>query len=230
MRVAPFGHPRINGYVRLPAAFRSLSRPSSAPSAKAFTLRSFSLDLAASMLAYIDTSHFIAFLDLSKHFSYRLRFLSRARCAGNLFPRCVRDPSESFDASILVSIFCLRIPQPLSKGLRLLRKIISMLRICGFQGTSRLLRRFLAACPQLQEFLSGSSCMKFCLRQNGCFSMLAAELLAEKNKPGGHLLSRTVSSAVPSADRVLTVVFGMGTGVSPGRIAARFSQSSMTEQ
>ena len=39
--------------------------------------------------------------------------------------------------------------------------------------------------------------------------------------PGGHLLSRTVSSAVPSADRVLTVVFGMGTGVSPDRIAAR---------
>ena len=38
--------------------------------------------------------------------------------------------------------------------------------------------------------------------------------------PGGHLLSRTVSSAVPSAGRVLTVVFGMGTGVSPGRIAA----------
>ena len=142
MRVAPFGHPRINGYVRLPAAFRSLSRPSSAPSAKAFTLRSFSLDLAASMLAYIDTSHFIAFLDLSKHFSYRLRFLSRARC--------VRDSSESFDASILVSIFCLRIPQPSSKGLRLLRKIISMLRICGFQGTSRLRRRFLAACPQLR--------------------------------------------------------------------------------
>ena len=39
---------------------------------------------------------------------------------------------------------------------------------------------------------------------------------------GGHLLSRTVSSAVPSAGRVLTVVFGMGTGVAPGRIAARF--------
>ena len=40
---------------------------------------------------------------------------------------------------------------------------------------------------------------------------------------GGHLLSRTVSGAVPSADRVLTVVFGMGTGVAPDRIAARFS-------
>ena len=28
-RVPPFGHPRITGYLRLPAAFRSLSRPSS---------------------------------------------------------------------------------------------------------------------------------------------------------------------------------------------------------
>ena len=40
MRVAPFGHLRISGYVLLPAAFRSLSRPSSAPSAKASALRS----------------------------------------------------------------------------------------------------------------------------------------------------------------------------------------------
>ena len=38
---------------------------------------------------------------------------------------------------------------------------------------------------------------------------------------GIHLLSHTVSSAVPSAACVLTVVFGMGTGVSPKRIATR---------
>ena len=38
---------------------------------------------------------------------------------------------------------------------------------------------------------------------------------------GSHLLSHTVSSAVPSAAWVLTVVFGMGTGVSPKRIATR---------
>ena len=38
---------------------------------------------------------------------------------------------------------------------------------------------------------------------------------------GGHLLSHTVSSIVPSAARVLTIVFGMGTGVSPARIATR---------
>lgn len=40
-RVAPFGNPRINAYVPLPVAYRSLSRPSSAPDAKAFPLRSF---------------------------------------------------------------------------------------------------------------------------------------------------------------------------------------------
>ena len=40
-RVSPFGHLRVNGYLLLTAAFRSLSRPSSAPSAKAFTLCSF---------------------------------------------------------------------------------------------------------------------------------------------------------------------------------------------
>ena len=45
-RVAPFGNPRINGYLLLPEAFRSLSRPSSAPDAKAFPLRSFQLDLS----------------------------------------------------------------------------------------------------------------------------------------------------------------------------------------
>ena len=38
--VAPFGYPRINAYLQLPAAFRSLSRPSSASDAKAFTLYS----------------------------------------------------------------------------------------------------------------------------------------------------------------------------------------------
>ena len=34
-----------NAYLQLPAAYRSLSRPSSAPDAKAFTLCSFSLEL-----------------------------------------------------------------------------------------------------------------------------------------------------------------------------------------
>ena len=37
--VAPFGYLRINAHLQLPEAFRSLSRPSSAPDAKAFPLR-----------------------------------------------------------------------------------------------------------------------------------------------------------------------------------------------
>ena len=39
-RVSPFGYLRINACLPLPAAFRCLLRPSSAPSAKAFPLRS----------------------------------------------------------------------------------------------------------------------------------------------------------------------------------------------
>ena len=39
MWVSSFGDLRISGYVRLPEAYRSLSRPSSAPDAKAFTMR-----------------------------------------------------------------------------------------------------------------------------------------------------------------------------------------------
>ena len=38
-------------------------------------------------------------------------------------------------------------------------------------------------------------------------------------KSGSHLLSHAVSSIVPSAAYVLTIVFGMGTGVSRKRIA-----------
>ena len=39
--VPTFGNLRINAHLQLPEAYRSLSRPSSAPDAKAFPLRSF---------------------------------------------------------------------------------------------------------------------------------------------------------------------------------------------
>ena len=38
MRVSPFGDLRITGYLHLPEAYRSLSRPSSPSGAKAFTM------------------------------------------------------------------------------------------------------------------------------------------------------------------------------------------------
>ena len=43
-QVPPFGHPRISACLRLPEAFRSLTRPSSAPGAKASTVSPCSLD------------------------------------------------------------------------------------------------------------------------------------------------------------------------------------------
>ena len=46
MGVSPFGNPRIEAYLQLPVAYRSLSRPSSAPDAKAFTMCSYSLELS----------------------------------------------------------------------------------------------------------------------------------------------------------------------------------------
>ena len=52
-RVSPFRYLRIVGYLLLPEAFRSLSRLSSALSAKASTLRSFLLDLVTQIYSVI---------------------------------------------------------------------------------------------------------------------------------------------------------------------------------
>ena len=54
------------------------------------------------------------------------------------------------------------------------------------------------------------------------FIYYKAMRLSKLFKSGGHLLSHTVSSAVPSAARVLTIVFEMGTGISPWRIATKY--------
>ena len=51
-RVSPFRYPRIPACLRLPVAFRSLSRLSSALSAKASTLRPFLLNLRSAILSY----------------------------------------------------------------------------------------------------------------------------------------------------------------------------------
>ena len=51
-RVAPFGDPRVIGYVPLTAAYRSLSRPSSASSAKASTVCPYHLLLDGSGISH----------------------------------------------------------------------------------------------------------------------------------------------------------------------------------
>ena len=56
--VSQFGNLRIEAYLQLPAAYRSLSRPSSAPDAKAFTLCSLLLELL-SLLSFAWVSQII---------------------------------------------------------------------------------------------------------------------------------------------------------------------------
>ena len=56
--VSSFRNLRINAYLQLPEAFRSLSRLSSAPSAKAFALRPCSLDLSNVLQEHLVSSWF----------------------------------------------------------------------------------------------------------------------------------------------------------------------------
>ena len=56
--VSSFRDPRINAYLQLPEAYRSLSRLSSAPSAKAFALRPCSLDHSNVLKEHLVSSWF----------------------------------------------------------------------------------------------------------------------------------------------------------------------------
>ena len=72
--VSPFGNPRIKAHLRLPVAYRSLSRPSSALSAKAFPLRPLQLNLVAirSVLSAIPVRNCLkALRDVSSQISTR---------------------------------------------------------------------------------------------------------------------------------------------------------------
>ena len=82
MGVSTFGNPRIEAYLQLPAAYRSLSRPSSAPDAKAFTLCSCSLELLVDLsinfgshisfelLEFLKTGFFAAKRTYPFHFAF----------------------------------------------------------------------------------------------------------------------------------------------------------------
>ena len=64
-RVAPFGNLRIKGYLHLPEAYRSLSRPSSPLRAKASAMR-----------PYLLISYFIynSYTDIFSRFSIRISY------------------------------------------------------------------------------------------------------------------------------------------------------------
>ena len=165
-RVSPFRHPRIMGYLLLPAAFRSLSRLSSALSAKASALCPSLFDL------------FVFF-----------RHIALWRGPYSLILTVSRD-------SLFLMSFLLSDNRCFLYSMQFSRYILTVL------------------------FPSG--CLTATAQENLPFSvLLRPDKLSHFLQPGSHLLSHTVSSAVPSAALVLTFVFGMGTGVSPKRIATR---------
>ena len=97
-RIAPFGHPRIKARLQLPEAFRSLPRPSSAPSAKAFTLCSCSLDHYA--ILWFSFSAIVVSLpniSISKTILLLSQLLSlfNFQCAGGHSPQTLPRPSPS---------------------------------------------------------------------------------------------------------------------------------------
>ena len=72
--VPPFGNLRVNGYLLLTAAYRSLSRPSSAPSAKASALCSSLLDLKSRFTMLINYSKLV-FILVSRLKSFTLAII-----------------------------------------------------------------------------------------------------------------------------------------------------------
>ena len=81
----------------------------------------------------------------------------------------------------------------------------------------------------LHELLSKHRPLVLCFRGDNEIRtrdpLLARQVLSQLSYtpiiPGVHLCSHIVTNVVFSADQVLTVVFGMGTGVTPDRINTR---------
>ena len=120
-RVSPFRHPRIHGYVPLPAAFRSLSRLSSAPGAKASALCPSLLNrlLPAPRLAW-------RFLGSSRALARLLRI--PVPCAApmgalppasrrHFFARCPMGSPPSFGSLRQYSVFKVQLAAPAADGL-----------------------------------------------------------------------------------------------------------------
>ena len=121
-RVPPFGNLRIDAYLRLPSAYRSLSRPSSAISALASTLRSCSLDLRLAIQIF-DLNHSVG--------SRRLAFPSEIRSmpvhAVHSLLRLLR-AINNFDCCLFVSSLCSFQGAPPAAPLRVAATRVGILR------------------------------------------------------------------------------------------------------
>ena len=107
--VSTFGDPRIEAYLQLPEAYRSLSRPSSAPDAKAFALCSYSLSLPIFIVSSLELLEFLKqdfCLSHWKGFSFSCRFSTfRWNCIAS-FDAFTLFWKDSINFSILSSLIC----------------------------------------------------------------------------------------------------------------------------
>ena len=103
--------------------------------------------------------------------------------------------------------------------------MINLYSVFSFQGTeqksrSAVLHGISAEAP-LRGPSPGLQLTRISHQGPGTSAPALSSLMRFINKSGSRLLFHTVSSIVPSAVQVLTVVFGMRTGVAPARIATR---------
>ena len=106
MWVSPFGNPRIEAYLQLPEAYRSLSRPSSAPDAKAFALCSFSLELPTYIVCSLNC---LSFFVNKINFRIEKVFPFRVVCFppfGEIVILITLNWKDSINFSILSSFIC----------------------------------------------------------------------------------------------------------------------------
>lgn len=71
-RVVPFGNLRIKGYLHLPEAYRSLSRPSSPPRAKASAMRPCLLSFKRFILILVLTLELLPAVNIAYSNTYGL--------------------------------------------------------------------------------------------------------------------------------------------------------------
>ena len=214
MWVSPFRDLRLFGYLLLPVAFRSLSRLSSALSAKASTLRSYSLNLVSIALDTLGRVHLSMLVFTSSFFDQkpslltpRMSFLFSMNSSG--FPSlvhgfdlrfCIRFSRYFSDKPFSASAETMR---SASLGTRNLRFLVH-----GYFTNIRfVLLKPAPLCKHSRRFKQPSGCLLNYLRGDGEIRtldpLLARQVLSQLSYTpinlGIHLLSHTVSSAVPSA-------------------------------
>ena len=129
MWVSPFRYLRIKGYLLLPVAFRSLSRLSSALSAKASTLRSFLLDLVYS---FYSVRNWVFAFNNADRIASILNFRSFGLVVNFVYDILGCLDKKSFHQNLLYEVF--KVQQRTSFALEIASQFPSNGMFCNFNG------------------------------------------------------------------------------------------------